>query len=289
MPIGAVVADPRPDDLAGLASVGVTAVRLAARWGDLQSGPDRWSGPAVEALAASIAAAHAAGLMPWLALLGRRVPNWFDDEGGFAGATAAGRWWPRYVEGVADRVGNDVGGWFPMIGPVGMAEQAFAGRDETVTAMGRRALLVAWRDAWRILHDGAPVATAIAVRPWDDEWPRALRTGEPVPNGLELDGLAGSCDLLGGLVAVDPSSAAEDWAERLVRLAADGPDRPLAVLASLGGSTDDERAEAAGVLAEAVRLTVDDGVPVEITFADQLLAADGAPGAAAGVLADLTR
>jgi hypothetical protein len=173
-----------------------------------------------------------------------------------------------------------------MLGPVGFAEQAFAGRDETVTAMGRRTLLVAWRDAWRILHGGAPVATAVALRPWDEEWPRALRTGEPVPNGLELDGLAGACDLLGGMLALDPASAAEEWAELLVRLAAEGPDRPAAVLAALGGSSDDERAEAAGVLAETARLTVGNGVAVEITFADQLLTSDGSPAPAAAVLVD---
>jgi hypothetical protein len=243
----------------------------------------------MEALAASVSAAQAAGLGPWLALLGRRTPNWFEDEGGFADAKTAGRWWPRYVEGIADRLGDDVGGWFPMVGPVGFAEQAFAGRDETAMAMGRRTLLVAWRDAWRILHGDAPVATAIAVRPWDDEWPRALRTGEPVPNGLELEGLAGACDLLGALLAVDPSSPAEEWAEQLVRLAAEGPDRPVAVVASLGGSNDDERADAAGVLTEAVQLTHADGVPVEITFADQLLTADGSPGPVAEVLGALAR
>ncbi len=286
MQFGAVLAESRPDDLAALASVGLTAVRLAVRWGDLQPGADRWSGPAVEALAASIAGAAEAGLTPWLALLSRRTPPWFEDEGGFADAKAAGRWWPRYVEGVADRVGNDVGGWFPMVGPVGFAEQAFAGRDETVMAMGRRALLVAWRDAWRILHGGAPVATAIALRPWDDEWPRALRTGEPVPNGLELDGLAEACDILGGMVAVDPASPAEEWAVLLVRLAADGPDRPVAILASLGGGNDDERAEAAVGLAETLRLTVGAGVAVEIAFADQLLTSDGAPAPAATVLVD---
>jgi len=285
--LGAVVADSRPDDLFALASAGVSAVRLAVRWADLQPGPDRWSEPAVEALAASVVAAQAAGLDPWLALLGRRTPNWFEDEGGFADAKTAGRWWPRYVEGVADRFGDEVGGWFPMVGPVGFAEHAFAGRDETVMAMGRRTLLVAWRDAWRILHGVAPVATAIAVRPWDDEWPRALRTGEPVPNGLELEGLVGACDLLGAILAVDPSSAAEEWAELLVRLAAEGPDRPVAGVASLGGSNDDERTEAAGVLVDTVRLTEGHGVAVEITFADQLLAADGSPAPVVEVLAAL--
>jgi hypothetical protein len=286
--LGAVIAEARPDDLVALAAAGVSEVRLAARWGEVQPAADRWSGPAVEALTASVGAVRAAGLAPWLALLGRRIPPWFENEGGFADAKAAGRWWPRYVEGVADRVGDQVGGWLPMVGPVGFAAQAFAGRDDTTVAMGRRTLLVAWRDAWRVLHGGRPVATAIAVDPWDDEWPRALLTGEPVPNGLALEGLAGACDLLGGLVNVAPGHPAEEVAERLVRLAAEGPDRRLAVLATFSGANDDERAGAAGVLVEAIKLTVADGVAVDLVMADPLLDGDGAPAPAAEVLTTLS-
>jgi hypothetical protein len=285
--IGAVASGDRPDDFAALASAGVTDVRLAVRWADLQPGADRWSGPDVEALATAIAAVRGAGLTPWLALLGRRTPNWFEDEGGFADARTAGRWWPRYVEGVADRVGDQASGWFPMVGPVGFAEQAFAGRDETVVAMGRRTLLVAWREAWRVLGGGPPVATAIGLQPWDDEWPQALRTGEPVPNGLVLEGLAGACDLLGGLLSVDRRTSGEAIGEVLVRLAAEGPDRPLAVLATLDGSSDDERADAAVVLTEAVQLAVAHGVPVDLVVADPLLDADGGPASAAEIVTAL--
>ena len=288
MRIGAVATGDRPDDLADLASVSITDVRLAVRWPDLQPAADRWSGPAVEALTTAIAAVREAGLTPWLALLGRRTPNWFEDEGGFADAKTAGRWWPRYAEGVADRVGDQAGGWFPMVGPVGLAEHAFAGRDETVLAMGRRTLLVAWREAWRVLHAGPPVATAIGLQPWDDEWPQALRTGEPVPNGLVLEALAGACDLLGGLLTVNRGSSGEALGELLVRLAAEGPDRPLAVLATLDGSSDDERADAALVLAEAVRLAVADGVTVDLVVGDPLVGDDGGPAAAADVLRTLT-
>src|SRR6185436_10510593 len=181
-------------------------------------------------------------------------------------ARTASRWWPRYVEGVADRVGDQAGGWLPIVGPVGFAEHAFAGRDETVVAMGRRTLLVAWREAWRILHGGPPVATAIGLDRWDDEWPRALRTGEPVPNGLVLEGLAGACDLLGGLVTVDRGSSAEATGERLVRLAAEGPERPLAVLVSLEGGGDEERADAATVAADVVRLARADGIMVDLVM-----------------------
>jgi hypothetical protein len=285
--LGAIVAEAHPDNLAALASAGVTEVRLAVRWGELQPSEGRWSGGAVDALLESVTASRAAGLEPWLALLGRRTPPWFDDEGGFADPKTAGRWWPRYVEGVADRVGDGAAGWFPMVGPTGFAAQAFARIDPTRVWAARRSLMVAWRDAWRVLQGGPPVATALSLQPWDDEWTRALRTGEPAPNGLELDGLSQSCDLLGGIASVGPASSAEETGELLVRLAGDGPERPLAVLLVLEGTSDEERSSAAERAADAVRLTIADGVAVDVTFADGLLAADGSPSLASEVLASL--
>ncbi len=288
MRLGAVIAEARPEDLVALASAGVTDVRLVVRWADLQSGPDRWSGDAVEALRTSVEQAASAKLRPWLALLGRRTPGWFEDEGGFADAKAAGRWWPRYVDGVAGAVGDVAQGWFPMAGPVGFAATAFAGRDPDVAAAGRRHLVVAWRDAWRVLRGGPPVASALALQPWDGEWPRALRTGDPTGAGTELEDLAGSGDLLGGILTAVPSGAAEEAAELLVRLADEGPELPVVVLVSLGGTNDDERAEAATVAADGIRLAAGDGVAIEAVFGDGLLDADGGPAPAAGVLGGLT-
>jgi hypothetical protein len=285
--LGAILAATRPDELGAVASAGATAVRLPVRWADLQPTAGRWSSEAVEALASDLTAATTAGLAPWLALLGRRTPPWFEDDGGFADAKAAGRWWPRYIEGVAERVGDTVGGWLPIVAPSVLAAEAFAGRDETVVTAGRRALIVAWRDAWRILHGGPPVATALSLQPWDDEWPRALRTGEPLPNGLELDGLADSCDLLGGIVRIGDGATAEEPAELLVRLAAEGPDRPLAVLASLDADGEEERARAAEVLVEAIGLARGDGLDVPLVFAEGLLDAEGGVGTVASVLGAL--
>jgi hypothetical protein len=171
-----------------------------------------------------------------------------------------------------------------MVNPTGFAAAAFAGRDPDVAYGGRRTLVVAWRDAWRILHGRAPVAAALALDPWSDEWPRLLRTGEPGSTGLELDDLAGSCDLLGGLVTVGPKTPVDQPTEVLVRLAAEGPERPLAVLVALDGAGDEERADAAGVAAAVVRAVAADGVVIEAVFADSLLAADGGPAPAADQL-----
>jgi hypothetical protein len=286
--LGAVIDRAGPDERAALVAAGATELRIAVRWAQLQPRAGHWDGSALDALAAEVADARDAGLAPWLALLGRRVPGWFDDEGGFADAKAATRWWPRYLDGVAGHLGDAVAGWFPMVNPAGFAAAAFAGRDPDVAYAGRRALVVAWRDAWRILHGNSPVATALAVEPWSDEWPRLLRTGEPTFAGLELDDLAGSCDLLGGIVVIGQQTPVEETAERLVRLAAEGPERPLTVLVTLESSTeesaDEERAKAAETAAAALRAVADDGVTIDSVFADSLLGSDGGPAPAADQL-----
>jgi hypothetical protein len=288
--LGAVIDRAGPDERAALVAAGVTELRIAVRWAQLQPRAGHWDAEALEALATEVAEAADAGLAPWLALLGRRVPGWFDDEGGFTDAKTASRWWPRYLDGVAGRLGDAVAGWFPMVNPAGFAAAAFSGRAPDVAYAGRRALVVAWRDAWRILHGRSPVVAALAVEPWSDEWPRLLRTGEPTYAGLELDDLAGSCNLLGGIVTVGPQTSVEETTERLVRLAAEGPERPLAVLVNLDGGVDgtdeaDEvRAKAAERAAAAIRATTDDGVTVDCVFADSLLGSDGGPAPAAAQL-----
>jgi hypothetical protein len=285
--LGAIVDRVTRDDRAALGAGGATELRIPARWVDLQPRAGHWDGETLEALAVQVTDARDAGLGPWLALLGRRTPGWFDDEGGFADSKAASRWWPRYVDGLASYLGGDVAGWFPMIDPAGFAARAFAGRDPDVAAVGHRHLLVAWRDAWRVLRGGPPVATALAVNPWDGDWPRALRTGEPNPTALEIEDLAGSCDLLGAIVGVDHRTDSDQPVEALVRLAGEGPDGPLAVLASLGGDDDDQRATAAQTLATALRVLAGDGVVIGATFTDSLLTADGAPSTVASILAEL--
>jgi hypothetical protein len=228
--------------------------------------------------------AAAAGLEPWLALLGRRVPGWFDDEGGFGDAKNAGRWWPRFVDGLATELGDNVGGWFPMIDPAGFGTVAFADLDPQAAFNGYRTLLVAWRDAWRILRGGPPVAAALALQPWDSQWPRALRSGEPTETALEIEDLAASCDLLGGILRADAVTTVDEPAELLVRLADEGPERPLVVLLTLAGENDDQRATAAERAADAVRAVIEDGLDVAGVFADGLLGHDGGPAPAAEVL-----
>jgi hypothetical protein len=285
--LGAILDRPGPDHRAALVAAGCTALRIPARWPDLQPRAGQWDGEALENLRAQAADAAAAGLEPWLALLGRRVPGWFDDEGGFGDAKNAGRWWPRFVDALAGELGDNVGGWFPFTDPGGFAAAAFAELDPQAAFNGYRTLLVAWRDAWRILRGGPPVAPALALQPWDSQWPRALRTGEPTETALEIEDLAGSCDLLAGIFVTQATTAVDEPAELLVRLAEEGPERPLVAMMTLAGENDDQRATAAETVIAAVRAVIDDGIAVDGVFVDALLSPDGSPSPASELLATL--
>src|SRR4051812_19972127 len=259
-----------PDHAAQVVDAGGSEVRLVVDWAALQPGEGRWSPEATEALVSAVNAARDQGLAPWLTLLEGAIPPWFDDEGGFADAKEAGRWWPRYVEGVAERVGDACAGWFPMVDPAGVAEHAFAGASERTAALGRRGLVTGWRDAWRILHGGPPVATTLRIdTTWPALWLQDLRDGVVVTEILSdvtLTDLAGACDLLGGVVRVGKGVAAEAVAERFVRLADEGPGRPVVALVEVAGDPDAHE-ETADAVADGLRLAMDDGVAIEHVFA----------------------
>ena len=132
-------------------------------------------------------------------------------------------------------------------------------RDDTAKLVDT--LLVAWRDAWRILHGPRPIATSLDVRtvaiPRDDpeaaEWARrrtpplahvAARSPRrhhhhPWRADRELADLAGSCDLLG--IA---TSDGADLEALLHRTADQGPDRPLTVTFRPPGTDLEAHAEA---------------------------------------------
>jgi beta-glucosidase len=255
------------DDLAVLAAHGVSRVRLGFDWSRLQPraamGHDldgRW----VEWYSDVITAARTVGIGIWPILLDRNVPRWFDDERGFTDAKSADRHWPRFVEAVAEVFGDRVAGWFPIDDPI-----AFAARREPADATRHGELVdtmvVAWRNAWRVLRGGPPVAGSFGVRtvrPVDATVPaaeaarrqdhlrwktflRGLRDGTVVIPGRAdrvLPDLAGAIDIVGVKLRSDlaEDSVIDDeslrrWEERalsmLHRVAEEGPDLPITVAA----------------------------------------------------------
>jgi hypothetical protein len=299
------------DDLAALASVGVTDLRLGFDWSRLEPRAGGLDGQWVEWYSDVITAAAMNDVRIWAVLLERAIPAWFDDEGGFLDTKAAGRRWPLFVEKVAEAFGDRVSGWFPIEDPIG-----FAARTEADDARRHgelvETLAVAWRDAWRILHGGPPIATSLTirhVRP-DDASPIAveraqredhlrfrtflhgLRDGTVVVPGRadrQLADLAGAVDVIGIKMRSDlgADSTIDDeslrrWQERaqtlIHRVVDDGPDRPLAVIQRVNRRSTIETSRDAEVLTEAFVRAVDasrsDGVAIDAVFVEPGISTD---------------
>lgn len=300
-----------PDDLGALATIGVTTLRLGFDWARLQPRPGDLDGHWVEWYSDVITAASTHGIRVWPSLLERMIPAWFDDEGGFCDPKAAGRRWPRFVEQIADIFGDRVGGWFPIDDPIG-----FAARTETEDPRRHGeivdTLVVAWRDAWRILHGGPPVATSLTIRHVRLDGPspqaidrarreehlrfttflRGLRDGNVVIPGRAdrtLADLAGAVDVIGIKLRSDlGSDAAIDdeslrrWQERaqtlIHRVVDDAPDRRISLVHRVNRQSTIETSRDAEVLTEAFIRAVDasrtDGIEVESVFIEPGIAAD---------------
>jgi hypothetical protein len=183
---------------------------------------------------------------------------WFDDEGGFTDDRTAATFWPRWVELVADRLGDVAAGWVPLEAPFAMCNRLMPDDPRRHGEVVHH-VMVAWRDAWRILRGPLPVATSldVAVERPADESPQAreeaarrdqLRWGlwlQGFTDGVvripgradrSLDDLQGACDVLGLAVRSDVETC-------LYRVAEHGLDRPLALTYRPLGDTDGDRAK----------------------------------------------
>lgn len=303
------------DDLEVLAGHGVTDLRLGFDWSRLQPRAAMGSsldGEWTEWYRDVLRAASLRGVRVWATLLESTIPRWFDDERGFLDARGSGRHWPRFVEGTAERFGDLVAGWFPIDDPL-----AVAGRTEPNDPRRHGevvdTLAVAWRDAWRVLRGGPPVATSLGVRmvrPVDATVPaaqaarredhlrwttytRALRDGVlSIPGRADrvVDDLAGASDIVGVRIRVDlgddtrlDDESLRRWQERattmLHRLAETTPDRPLAVSSFVAARRGiRETAADAELFVESFGRAIDsairDGIDLRHRFIDPAIAVD---------------
>lgn len=291
------------EDVAVLAHQGITDIRLGFDWSRLQPRPNSLDGSWAEWYGDIITAAERAGVRVWATLLESTFPQWFDDLGAFADAKAAGRWWPRYVETVAETFGDRLAGWFPIDDPVGFADR-YATDDGRQHGELLHTMVEAWRDAWRILRGGPPVAasfTVQAIAPSNESpeaaaearrrdhlvWRtflRGVRDGTVVIPGRadrELPDLAGAIDIVGIRITTDLGSdrvldddALRRWYERaqmlMHRTAEEGPNLPMAVTYRARRPVWADTARDGEVLTETfVRALVDtqrDGVPIAQAF-----------------------
>lgn len=280
------------DDIALAAELGLHDVRFDVPWAAAQPRAGAFDGDVLERVHGACQRARALGLDPWLRLLQPDVPHWFDDEGGFTDARTAGRWWPRWAEAVSERFGDVAAGWVPFEAPFAMASRLVPD-DARRHGELMHQLVVAWRDAWRILRGPLPVASSLDVaveRPADDSPPARLEAGRrdrlrwdlwlrgfadgivrvPGRADAELADLQGSLDVLGLALRADVETC-------LFRTAEYELGRPLQVTYRPPGTADGERAQQVRAMwqeaeraAEQVGLR---GVTV-VPFADR----DGVPG-----------
>jgi beta-glucosidase len=114
------------EDFELLASHGLTHHRLSIEWARIEPRQDERDNEAIEHYRRVLEAAHAAGVQPWVCLHHFTLPGWFgDDLGGFLDEKAAGYWWPRHVDFMAETFGDLVFGWKPMNEPVAYALAGF--------------------------------------------------------------------------------------------------------------------------------------------------------------------
>lgn len=237
-----------PEDLALLAQLGVTDVRITLDWARLQPTPGALDADWSERFEHILVTADAVGLRSWATLHDESVPRWFDDEGGIGDAEAFVRWWPRWVERVADRFGDLVDGWIPF---------------DVVPPDAVRP----WRDTWGILGGQQPVVASF----------------EDIDD-LDRLGADGRIDRLGVTLAPEwepaadvPDALLEQAADRwgtLVRSAAGQLDRrPIVVTGFRPGHTDlDMCVRIVETLVSALDLAIDDGIDVEVGFVEPAIA-----------------
>ena len=280
------------DDIALAAQIGLKVVRIDVPWAAAQPRAGGVDGGVFEMLHAAAEAAHAAGVAPWFRLLQPAIPHWFDDEGGFTDDRLTARWWPRWVELAADHLGEVAAGWVPFEAPFAMCNRLMP-HDPPRQVDVMHTMVVAWRDAWRLLRGVHPVATSLDVaaeRPLEntpdarDEaqrrdhlrwglWLKGFHDGMvriPGRGDRELADFAGSLDVVGIAIRRDIETS-------IVRTADHGLDRPIAITFRPLGDNDGERAHNVTAMWRDVNMVAGD-IPIHSVTVTPFADLPGAPG-----------
>lgn len=271
------------------AATGERSIRLDVPWAIGEPRAGSLDGGVFETLIDTAHRARALGLETWCRLLQPEAPRWFENEGGFGDERTAQHAWPRWVDAVADRLGEHVDGWVPIEAPFGAALRLAPGDPRRQGEILHR-LVVAWRDAWRLLRGVHPVATSLDVaieRPDDDSpaaadearrrshmrwdtWGHGLRTGIvgiPGRSDTRLDDLAGALDVLGIALRADEGTH-RDLETLLSRLVDLRLERPVAVTVRPDGTSDAQRLESVARFRERLAGLAADGGVVRLTVLD---------------------
>ncbi len=161
------------DDLAQLASLGISEVMITLEWARLWPTQDAADAREVEFRRDLLETAADLGLEAWGCLVDGSLPGWFaDDERGFGDDRSRNLLWPRHVDWVGETFSDLVAGWVPLREPL---QWAMWGNVIGATPPGRQrrrdgldaAMAMRSADllAERLLRGSAPVATFVTGRP----------------------------------------------------------------------------------------------------------------------------
>lgn len=271
------------------AATGDRSVRLDVPWALGEPRPGSVDGDVFETVASTAQRARVLGLETWCRLLQPEVPRWFENEGGFGDDRTMRLAWPRWVDTVAVQLGDHVDGWVPIEAPFGAALRLAPGDPRRQGEILHR-LVVAWRDAWRLLRGVHPVATSLDVgieRPDDDSptaadearrrshmrwdtWGHALRTGIvgiPGRADTRLDDIAGALDILGIALRADEGTC-RDLETLIGRVVDLRLDRPIAVTVRPDGASRAQRVESIERFRDRLAGLAADGGVVRLTVLD---------------------
>ena len=195
---------PLVNELAALKESGLDSVRWRMSWSDVFPSQAKPDGRVLELLQNQANAFVDAGLEIWVTLCGNSMPNWFLNDGAFADEKTTERWWPRYVDTIADAIGNDVSGFMPFESPIGLVHDGWriGTQPPFISDDGKFSdaftnVIKSWLHACRLLH-GSPIALSLdathpgATTEVRDVWASAITRGRislPGHFERELDGL----------------------------------------------------------------------------------------------------
>ena len=244
-----------PDDLALLSDLGVADLRLTFDWARVQPKPGEISGAWIERYANILDAAEAIGISVWATMYDGGLPRWFVNEGGFDDAAAVARWWPRWVERIAEAFGERVHGWIPFsVIPVDLPDQA-------------------WVDTWDILRGDRPV---IASLRYVDGFGFGTRHAERLDRvGVSLDELL---DEEGELTDEVLDDSGERWSRALHEAADAVPGRPLVISRFTPHHVDPEAASRIVTrLVDVIDTAIADGLTIETCLVEPAIAGHDSP------------
>jgi len=151
-------------DFDRMAELRLSACRLSVEWSRVEPAPGRFDAAALDRYRQMLAALHARGIAPWVALHHFSNPLWFEQAGGWESSAAVKRWLP-YVHAVISALGDLCADWLTFNEPLVYLGQGWIRGRWPPRKQSPRAALSVFRNllkahalAYHAIHDLCPSA-----------------------------------------------------------------------------------------------------------------------------------